>query len=301
MHPMLSPHSTKVDFITNTPKNCKKRKKDSLNEWSEEEDEKLRFLVLVNGITNWDEIASKLGLKSSIQCKQRWNGLRPVNNYEITERRKWTKEEDEKLTHLVHKYGARNWRIIASYLNGRLPKQCRERWINHVDPEIVKGRLTEKDWQVVLEAQQKLGNRWSEIAKLLPGRTPNQIKNHWHAMIRKRSNQKIRNSCAKYSSGEVDQSSSESDEEWRTSKRPKYECTKGLQQISQNELFNTHPSNLDVLCEMAEVLYKMEVEPALRGDKIESHTQTQTTLQRLPVTDPFMRTRNSIMPSYETE
>jgi hypothetical protein len=109
-----------------------------------------------------------------------------ANRSQRTERRKWIQEEDEQLRKLVNKYGQKNWRIIATHLPGRVPKQCRERWINHLDPSIVKGRLTEEEWNMVLLGHKEHGNRWSEIAKKLPGRTPNQIKNHWHAMIRKK-------------------------------------------------------------------------------------------------------------------
>jgi len=98
---------------------------------------------------------------------------------------------------LVEKYGTKNWRIIASNLPGRLPKQCRERWINHLDPGIIKGKLTEAEWNVVLESQEELGNKWSEIAKLLPGRTPNQIKNVWHAMARKGTSSSSSHSSSK--------------------------------------------------------------------------------------------------------
>lgn len=97
----------------------------------------------------------------------------------------WTADEDELLLRWVNQQGACKWTQCSKTIKGRCGKQCRERWVNILNPGVKKGKWSQQEQTAIFDNLCSHLTAWSTIAKILPGRTENSIKNYFYSSIRR--------------------------------------------------------------------------------------------------------------------
>ena len=162
-------------------------KESSVKYWTDEEDKKLSKAVTAQDCKNWKLIAENAfpdKSRSDIQCLHRWKKvLRPG-----LKKGPWTPLEDDIVLNEVIRVGIAHikWSHVASKVPGRLGKQVRERWYNHLDPNLNKEPWSDKEDADLVKWQSEFGNKWVKIAEQMHGRSENGIKNRWNSAKRRR-------------------------------------------------------------------------------------------------------------------
>lgn len=152
--------------------------------WSKDDDTRLtEIMKKYKNPRDWGPIATEHGMgKSAKECHERWiRYLKPG-----VRKGQWTDQEDSIVIDAVTNSSEQpftRWSDLAQQLPGRVGKQIRDRWVNHLNPNINHLPFSREDDLLLWEGHNKLGKRWVEIStkSFNSTRSENHIKNRWYS------------------------------------------------------------------------------------------------------------------------
>jgi hypothetical protein len=152
-----------------------------MSRWTDQMDERLAQLVTEHG-QDWNAIHREMKDRSVQEIAARWTTA--LNRELIKEH--FVQDEGDKIVRYVSEHGEQSWSGITSVVTTRTLKQCRERWFDHLSPDVSNKPWTDEEDAAIFELFQQYGTKWSLIALALPGRTDNAVKNRYNSSISKR-------------------------------------------------------------------------------------------------------------------
>jgi len=195
-------------------------------------------------------------------------------------KRPWTQEEDTALAMAVQKYGAARWSMIATQVGtGRIGKQCRERWNNHLCPEVKKTEWSDDEDRAIMQGVAEMGTRWCEIIKApeLSGRTDNSIKNRFYALQRK----------MKAKQPAADRANRQSPDSPASTKPAALGYTEHIMAIARELAFVTDEYDRDGLIEqLAQVVHEREAAANADGPAARPTNALEEVSSHVEATDP---------------
>jgi hypothetical protein len=147
--------------------------------WTREEDEILISQSLKHSRRSWTNISNLIKTKTPYQCFLRFRSVNPN-----LKKGTWDSEEDIRIVHDVMKHGFK-WFLIAKGFTSRNAKQIRDRYINYLDPNIIKTKFSTEEDLMILDLHSRYGNRWSIIRQFMPNRSADMIKNRYNSSVKR--------------------------------------------------------------------------------------------------------------------
>lgn len=176
---------------TEAPKQLEEQRGES---WTKEEDNTLERMVERFGEKRWSKVSECIEGRSPNQCYFRWTTVLKPGLIKGP----WSVVEDKILIKWVKENGVRRWSLCAQRIPGRSGKQCRERWLNSLNPEVKRGDWSNEEQVRIIQEIKRIGCSWSTMAKGFENRTENSIKNYFYSTVRKFESDKMKPMITEY-------------------------------------------------------------------------------------------------------